>query len=133
MRSVLVNHVVASRISKSVFFTATQHSDISIKKQNGQVGSIELVDKASTSATSTVVGGSVHDAEENIMPEPESSLQNIQISECSDCSSSDRTGSDRPKKKPVKFELGLSYGCLIKSFSVMARPRNKDSILYGDL
>ncbi|KAH9630328.1 hypothetical protein HF086_004461 [Spodoptera exigua] len=49
----------------------------------------EPVDKASTSATSTVVGGSVHDAEENIMPEPESSLQNILISECGDCSSSD--------------------------------------------
>ncbi|CAH0405510.1 unnamed protein product [Chilo suppressalis] len=49
----------------------------------------EPVDKASTSATSTVVGGSVHDPEENIMPELESSLQNIQISECGDCSSSD--------------------------------------------
>ena len=47
----------------------------------------EPVDTASTSATSTVVhGGSVHDAEENV-PEPESSLQNIQISECDDCSS----------------------------------------------
>lgn len=50
----------------------------------------EPVDTASTSATSTVVhGGSVHDAEDNNVPEPESSLQNIQISECGDCSSSD--------------------------------------------